>query len=227
MIGARRLHVVVPVKDTSAAKGRLAEVLEPAARSALALAMLEDVLAALAQVPEIDEIVVVTIDSAATVLAESYGARVSALGATNGHTGAVNAAARALDPAADAMLTLPGDVPLVRADDVAAILAAHEGDRGFTIVPSHDELGSNAILCSPPGVVALRFGDDSFFPHLAAARAAGVEPAVVYAPRIALDVDCPTDLAALLAVPARTRAHAMLERHAPGRTFAEFRAAAP
>ena len=71
----------------------------------------------------------------------------------------------------------------------------------FTIVPAHDALGSNAVLCAPPGAVPLRFGDDSYFPHLAAARRAGIEPTVVRLPGIALDIDHPADLRMLLRAP--------------------------
>jgi 2-phospho-L-lactate guanylyltransferase len=86
------------------------------------------------------------------------------------------------------------------------------GARAFTITPARDERGSNAVLCSPAGAVPLRFGEDSFFPHLAAARARGIEPEVVRLPRIALDIDTPQDLALLLGTHARTRAHALLRR---------------
>ena len=75
----------------------------------------------------------------------------------------------------------------------------------FTIVPARDDLGSNAVLCTPADAVPLRFGDNSFFPHLAAARAHGIEPNVVRLPRIALDIDTPDDLAA---VPGDAVAHA-------------------
>ena len=44
---------------------------------------------------------------------------------------------------------------------------------------------------SPPDAVQLRFGEDSFRPHLAAAGAAGFVPAVVPLPGIALDIDGP------------------------------------
>ena len=83
-----------------------------------------------------------------------------------------------------------------------------------TIVPAHDERGSNAVLCSPPLVMPLRFGDDSFFPHLAAARAIGIEPTIVKLPGIALDIDQPLDIRALLRAEPRmaTKAIGLLER---------------
>ena len=56
--------------------------------------------------------------------------------------------------------------------------------------------------------VPLRFGDNSFFPHLDAARRAGIEPTVLDLPGIALDIDTPEDLARFMAlkpqVPTRT-----------------------
>src|SRR5262249_22081986 len=98
-------HAGVPIKETSAAKRRLADVLCAARRQQLALAMFEDVLATLTSVRGLAGIVVVTVDPATATIAARYGARVSNAGAREGHTGAVAAAAREL--AAQAMLTLP------------------------------------------------------------------------------------------------------------------------
>jgi 2-phospho-L-lactate/phosphoenolpyruvate guanylyltransferase len=215
-MAARKICAVVPVKETRDAKQRLAGVLSGAQRHQLALAMFEDVLAVLVSVRELAGILVVTIDPAATAIAVRHGARVSDGGARDGHTGAVAAAARQLGAESCDMLQLPGDVPLVEAHDIRQLVAAHGGVLGsgpaFTIVPARDERGSNAVLCSPPDAVTLRFGENSLFPHLAAARASGIEPKVVQLPRIALDIDTPEDLALLLAAPARTRARLLLDQ---------------
>jgi 2-phospho-L-lactate guanylyltransferase len=80
----------------------------------------------------------------------------------------------------------------------------------MTIVPARDQQGSNCIICSPPDSVALRFGDNSFFPHLEVARNAGIAPTIVPLPGIGLDIDNAADLEALLARPAETRSHAYL-----------------
>ena len=199
--------VVVPVKDTSAAKQRLAPALPPQLRQALALAMLEDVLAALAEVAGLAGRLLVTTDPAATRLAARYDAQCMAEGADDGHTGAVAAAARHLARKGCAsMLTLPGDIPLVTAAEIGRVIAAHRPAPSFTIVPSHDERGSNAILLSPPDAVTLRFGEDSFFPHLAAAEARSIAPSIVHLPGIAFDIDNPADLAHLAQLGSRTRA---------------------
>jgi 2-phospho-L-lactate guanylyltransferase len=209
------IHAVVPIKETSDAKRRLADVLCAARRQQLALAMFEDVLATLTGVRELAGIIVVTVDPAAATVAARYGARVSDAGAREGHTGAVAAAARAL--AAQTMLTLPGDIPLIEGDDIRRLIEVHRngtgrGARGFTIVPARDERGSNAILCSPAAAVPLRFGADSFLPHLAAAKRCAIEPTVARLPRIALDIDTPDDLARFLATPSPTRTRALLEQ---------------
>src|SRR5436853_5382407 len=186
---------VVPVKDTALAKQRLASAVPPALRQALMLAMLEDVLAARAAAPALAGRLLVTTDSAAQRLAARYGFDWLTDGAADGHTGAVAAAARHLAKnGAGGMLTLPGDIPLVTAAEIAQLLDAHRPAPAFTIAPSHDELGSNAVIVSPPDAVSLRFGDNSFFPHLAAAEARGIRPTILPLPGIALDIDNPQDL---------------------------------
>jgi len=207
------IWAAVPVKEFVGAKQRLAALLTPQQRQALAAAMLEDVLAALAATP-LAGIMVNTVDPVATELARRYGALVVTDGARDGHTGAVMAMARILDAEGRAgMLTVPGDIPRVTSAEIAAVIEARRPAPSLTIVPAHDERGSNAMLCSPPTVMPLRFGDDSFLPHLAAARALGIEPTIVKLPGIALDIDQPADLEALRrATPhMATRAISLLE----------------
>jgi 2-phospho-L-lactate/phosphoenolpyruvate guanylyltransferase len=214
-VARRRICAVVPVKELNRAKERLAGVFSRAQRRELAQAMLEDVLATLQGTEGLASILVVTLDQAAAGIAARYGAEVSAERAGEGHSAAVAAAAARLAASGMDMLTLPADIPLVQPDDLRQLLAAHadalaRGPRAFSIVPAHDERGSNGIICSPAAAVPLRFGDDSFLPHLAAAKACGIEPVVVRLARIALDIDRPSQLALLLARPAPTRTHALL-----------------
>jgi 2-phospho-L-lactate guanylyltransferase len=94
----------------------------------------------------------------------------------------------------------------------AAAFASRLGARVVTD-GARDDLGSNAVICSPPDSVPLRFGDNSYFPHLEAARRCGIEPTVIRQPGIAMDIDHPVDLAAFLRLPqsAGTRTRAFLE----------------
>jgi 2-phospho-L-lactate guanylyltransferase len=206
---------VIPVKETSDAKQRLSTILSRSLRQQLALAMLEDVLEAVAGVKGLGGAILVTVDAEAIALAHRYGAETIADGAHDGHTGAVTAGARHLIAQRHStMLTLPGDLPLVTAGEIDTLIAAHGPAPAFTIASAHDELGSNAILMSPPDAVPLRFGENSFFPHLAAARAGGIEPCVLHLPGIAFDIDNPQDLHHFAQLGSNTRAGALLAAHA-------------
>jgi len=215
MSGPGEVWAIIPVKETTGAKQRLAPALSAPLRQQLALAMLEDVLEAVAGVACLGGAILITVDPDAEILARRYGMQTIADGAHDGHTGAVNAGARHLIAQGHkTMLTLPGDLPLITAAEIAELIAAHGPAPSFTIAPAHDELGSNAILMSPPLAVPLRFGEDSYFPHLAAARAQGIEPCVLRLPGIAFDIDNPQDLHHLARLKSKTRAGTLIAAHA-------------
>ena len=205
------VHAVVPVKNLGDVKQRLAGILGQPQRTALFRAMLEDVLEALSGASSLAGIALVTRDEEAIALAERYGAECLIEPENRGHTAAVEFAARALaDRGAGALLQVPGDIPRVTSEEIESVMAAHAPAPAVTIAPSRDFRGSNAVLCSPPDVFPFRFGDDSFYPHLAAARAIAIEPTVIARPGIGLDLDTPDDLAAFLASPSGTRAYRLL-----------------
>ena len=208
---AADVHAVVPVKDLGNAKQRLAGVLGQPQRTALFRAMLEDVLEALSGVTSLAGIVIVTCDEEAMAMAKVCGAECLVEPKNRGHTAAVDFAARALSSrGAGALLQVPGDIPRVTSEEIEAVIAAHAPAPSVTIAPSRDHRGSNAVLCSPPDVFPFRFGDDSFHPHLAAARAIGIEPTVIERAGIGIDIDTPDDLEAFLASPSDTRAYRLL-----------------
>jgi 2-phospho-L-lactate/phosphoenolpyruvate guanylyltransferase len=210
-----RVWAVVPVKEFEGAKQRLSPALSPTERRLLATTMLEDVLDAVSAVKALAGVLVITVDPAATSLAGRYGARIVTDGAQDGHTGAVTVASRLLAREGQTgMMTMPGDIPRVSPTEIAASLATHQAAPSFTIVPAHDDLGSNMIICSPPNAVPLRFGEDSFYPHLDAARKQGIEPLVVRHPGIGMDIDNPVDLVTFLRMAPRvpTRTLAFLEQ---------------
>jgi 2-phospho-L-lactate guanylyltransferase len=202
---------VVPMKDTRRSKQRLAGAYAPGFRQRLALAMFEDVMDGLAAARGLAGILVVTEDTEVGAMASRRGARVISEGATEGHTGAVLGGARVLSrEGRGGMLTVPGDIPLVCAADIESVLAVHRGETCFTIVPAHDRRGSNAVLMSPPDVAPLRFGGDSFVPHLVAASSCGVTIRVMDVFGIGLDIDEPADIDRLLLMPSASRARALL-----------------
>ena len=213
MVDRSPLWAVVPVKNLQHAKQRLASVLSAAERHGLFRAMLEDVLSALSVSRGLAGVVLVTGDREAGALAARYGARVLEEKKNRGHTAASSFGARTLaEEGVPGMVQLPADIPLVTPKDIDALLRAHGSAPAVTLAPSRDQRGSNAVACSPPEVLRLCFGDDSYFPHLQRARALGIEPAVVHRPGLALDVDTADDLLAFLATPSRTRAYDYLVR---------------
>ena len=198
--------VVIPAKEFTAAKQRLADALPAPARAALARAMLEDVLAALAGAP-VDRVVVVTPDAEVAAVAERGGATVVRETEGRGHTAAVaRGVALCREWGATVMLTVPGDLPCLTADEIRRILDACGPAPAAVFVPSRSGLGTNAACLAPPDAVPLRFGEPSFADHLAAARARGIEPVILSLPGAGLDIDRPEDLAALRQAGPRTRA---------------------
>jgi 2-phospho-L-lactate/phosphoenolpyruvate guanylyltransferase len=211
MTAQQEIWAIVPVKELAAAKQRLAASVPPALRPGFVLAMLEDVLEALAGASRLAGIAVVTVDPAAGRLARSYGARIIVDRARDGHRGAVaGAAARLRSEGIGGMLTVPGDIPAVTSAEIDEVLRCHLPAPAVTIVPAHDRRGSNALLVSPPNLIPFEFGDDSFLPHLAGARRAGVEAVQLTLAGIGLDIDSPADLARFLALGLRRRASAFL-----------------
>jgi 2-phospho-L-lactate guanylyltransferase len=206
------LLVAVPVKDLVNAKQRLIRALTADDRRALARAMLEDVLGALAAVAS-GSIFIVTADPEVMDLARRHGAACLVESANRGHTEAVAfAQARARECGAQRFLTIPGDVPCVTEEEVAAVLGSLEGDRGVAFVPSESGFGTNAAFLSPPDLMPLKFGEPSFDHHLIAARQRGLSPVVLRLPGLGLDIDDPEDLTRLLDRGPSTRSASLLRR---------------
>jgi 2-phospho-L-lactate guanylyltransferase len=221
--------ILVPVKETSTAKQRLAAVLTQEQRTTLARTMLEDICAALAQVvapplslPGLERqggdfarpaIALVTNDAFATGLARRYDFEIIVDNDNLGESEAIAmATVEAEKRGAQFTMVLPGDIPLLRAPEVEAVLAAMPVE-GSVLVPAADARGTNAVLRRPCALFPLRFGNDSFLPHHAAARATGKASIVLDnadLPGIALDIDRPADLAQLLGFPMRTRTQKLL-----------------
>ena len=218
----RDIWAVIPVKETAVAKQRLAEALSPGCGSDLALAMFQDVLERLQPCPSckvsLSSRWTAALPRSRDVSAPKFGpmARSTVIPAQSRRRH-VRLAANS-----STMLTIPGDVPLVTAADISSVLAAHAAAPAFTIVPAWDEHGSNTIVCSPADAVPLRFGPDSYFPHLAAARACGLAPTIVHNGAIALDIDEPADLTKFMEQAFR---HPQLQaaRRMPRRVGSQFR----
>jgi 2-phospho-L-lactate guanylyltransferase len=204
--------ILVPIKNLTNAKQRLAALLDQATRTELAQAMLFDMLEVVSQCKARSEVGLVTTDVFAIKLARHFGFQVIPDQANSGETDAIAMATQFCESQGiKSTLVIPGDIPLIQASELDQILDAAP-DEGSVIVPAADGRGTNAILRSPSGLFPLRFGNDSFKPHVAAARATGKPFVVVSLPGIGVDVDNPFDLKQLADAPGETRSQQLVRQ---------------
>jgi 2-phospho-L-lactate guanylyltransferase len=196
--------ILLPVKNLGTAKQRLASVLDQPVRTELAQAMLSDVVAAIVAFAG-DQVAFVSSDPFALELAGGYGFQVIRDEANVSETDAIEMATRVCEArGVQSTLVIPGDIPLIEAADLKAIYEASP-DSGSVLVPSTDKRGTNAVLRRPASLFPLRFGNDSFMPHLVAAIATDKACIVLSLPAIGLDIDTPEDLRELAQTPGEKR----------------------
>jgi 2-phospho-L-lactate guanylyltransferase len=203
--------ILVPVKNLADAKQRLSPILGRDERFALAQAMCEDVLQALARWQGRPQVAVVTSDSFARDLALRFNFEVVA-DDNSGETSAIEmATALSRERGAKSTLVVPADIPLIDGSELQRIVDCAPHSRGGAVlVPDAAGRGTNAAWRSPGDLFPLRFGNDSFLPHLAAAKATGLPWVVLELPGIARDVDRPEDLRELAAASGERRSQKLV-----------------
>jgi 2-phospho-L-lactate guanylyltransferase len=176
--------VLVPVKAFADAKARLAPVLSPAERVALARWSAERVIAAAGEAPvyvacDDDSVAEWAIDHGATVLWHPG----------VGLNAAVADSVRDLRARGVAHVVVAhGDLP--RAHDLIGVAVAGT----ITLVPDSARDGTNVLALPTALDFEFAYGGGSFRRHLAQAVAAGHPVAVRRDPLLALDIDLPIDL---------------------------------
>jgi 2-phospho-L-lactate guanylyltransferase len=182
---------VVPVKQLAASKSRLIPELARDELEALALAMVEDVLAALVATPEIDRVTVATPDERVAAVAHGLGAE-ALLGPDPGLNEAIESAAPRLGLGEDEpLLVVLGDVAGVLPAELSLLFAAlSEMPMGAAAVlaPSRDG-GTSALLRRPCDALPARFGPDSTTRHREAAAEFGVPLRILELPSLSIDLD--------------------------------------
>lgn len=189
--------VVVLLKDFGSAKQRLRPALDPAQRRELAV---HNARLALEAARAGDHVLAVCGGPEPATLARR--ARVEVL--LEEEPGGQNPAARrglerAQSGGAGAVLLLSSDLPLVSQGAVRAMLAEARtlGDAAVLAAPATGRGGTNALYLRPPDAIGLHFGDDSLGKFARDAGARGVRFALHESLALALDLDEPSDLAAL------------------------------
>lgn len=206
-------YILIPVKELTRAKQRLAPLVSPEERARLARLMLERTFDTAARARGVDRLAVVTLSRPAAELAGRYGMEVVAEAAQTSESASVDFASRELERrGAEFVLRLAIDTPLMTPGDVEEIVSHRLAAPSAVIVPSYDGTGTNAILRSPPCAFRSRFGEGSLAKHLAEAGRSRARSKVVYLPRIALDIDGPEDLAVYMKLGAGSEIYDYLER---------------
>jgi 2-phospho-L-lactate guanylyltransferase len=212
-----KLVILIPVKEPAHAKHRLAPLLAPAEREQIAWAMFEDLTRALRRIAA----PVITVTNSPRVAERAAGAgwRVMLEAEQVSESHSVDAASRQLSrEGIEAVLRLPGDLPLVKKRDVEELIGSALPRRSALMVPSWDLGGTNALLRTPPDIFPSRFGPDSLRLHTAEALRTRAHVRIIQNHRIAQDLDEPGDIARFLEQPSDTETWRLLtDLHIPER----------
>ncbi len=188
---------IVPVKPLQRAKSRLSNILTQSERASLSRKLLKQTLKVLAQVPAVEQTLVISRDSEALALARGYDAKtVTERGSPPLDKALVRASLIAQGYGVTAVLVLPADLPLLIKEDVEKLIASSGSPPEVVIAPDRRGTGTNAILSSPPGLIEYDFGSNSFTKHVERAEKAGARVVICDLPSLGLDIDDPDDFAA-------------------------------
>lgn len=194
-------QALVPLKDLVQAKSRLAGLLRPSERRALAQAMAEDVLTVLAGHSDIAKITLLSDDPGAGLLAQKYGARCwseKSLGTCGLNALIQNASERLLADGDEPLLVLHGDLPLLTAEDISAVLSSQRKLQGLIIGCDRRGRGTNLLAFNAAHMPCFCFGPDSCAGHMASAHRAGVPVQILQRSGIGVDVDEAPDLKCIM-----------------------------
>lgn len=205
---------IIPVKELSMSKQRLAPVLTPLERRCLSLAMFQDVVTVLKQARNLDRMAVITRDPEVAREAEELDAEVMAeIG-----FGLNRALSQALElrKARDwTLIYVPADIPCLASDEVERLIeVALEAD--VVVVPDARRGGTNALALRSPHEIRFRFEGESLGAHLEEAQRQGWKAELLRLESFAWDVDLPSDLSALRRKGPHTRAFQYLTTTAAG-----------
>ncbi len=187
--------IVIPVKEFSEAKQRLALHFSSADRAALAEAMCADFFEVVAAVRCVERVFVVSKEPQALSRAQQRGWETISESRQISESDSVDGASQyCVAQGVTALLRLPIDLPLAQPQDIEAIFEQLGPAPAAVLVPSGDGTGTNALLRTPPGLFPSRFGSNSFALHLAEAKRCGARVCVVRNERLELDIDELEDL---------------------------------
>lgn len=205
--------LLIPIKDPSNAKTRLAELLSEAERRRLSWAMFEDVTRAIATARRPDRVVLVSSYAPGLERARQLGWDVLVEASQISESASVDWASQLLSERGfKSVMRLPADLPLVKGEDIDELLSIELRLPGALLVPSREGTGTNAIIRTPPTLFPSRFGPNSLALHKEEAARVGVDCVIVKNERVGWDIDEPADVLALLQQGRNTESFAVLNQ---------------
>lgn len=197
-----RTVAVIPIRGSSSAKTRLAPLFTEDERLALVWAMLRRLVREIDDSGVVDHTLVVTRDPVAVQSHIEDGPGLTVLGQDPDHgglNGALDLARSwALSHDYDVMLVLPGDLPIVGAVDIRALV---DSDVPLVVASDRREEGTNALRidlrCWDSTAFRFRMGPGSLAHHFGEAAKLGRTAKVLFRVGIAHDLDSPRDWADL------------------------------
>jgi len=191
-----RLSVIIPVKNLSSSKARLAPSLGLKERRGLTVKMIRHVLSTLNK--SIGEVLVIGSDDEVRAISEEYNVLFELDKDTSLNGAIVQAIDRCVRSGSDAVLLIAADLPLLSYYEVERLIDNTEGE-AVVICPSKD-CGTNALFLHPPKTMPVSFGANSFTRHLRMAMERGRRFKVFWSPGFSFDIDTPEDLKMLNAL---------------------------
>lgn len=189
------LWAIIPVKPLRTGKSRLAGTLSEAERAELNRTLLKHTLQTLSDLKEVEHVLVVSRDPQVLTIARMHGARtVREDGQPHLNTALKRATIVAQVYATSGVLVLPADLPLLSPDDALTLIERATDPPVVVIAPDRHEMGTNALLISPTGLIEYGFGENSFQRHCQRVKDVGARLEIVNLPSLALDLDLPEDL---------------------------------
>ena len=180
--------IVVPMKNLSASKTRLAGTLSNSARNKLVRLLYEKTLKFLIPIAAVEkiEIAVVTKCKYAKTIAKELDVQIIEEPSNLGLSDAIfHSAITAKAMGFERLCVIPADLAAPLASDLIAML---NSEAPVTICPSSD-LGTNALVVSPPDAIPFRYGSRSSLSHLHEATEKGIKTRVMKLDSLTFDID--------------------------------------
>ena len=185
--------IVIPMKDPTESKQRLANALDAQERQALALHLFKQTLDFLNLHFYDIPVVVVTPSAHIADIASKVGVKVLIEDGTGLNNAISMAAAFSCELGFESQLLLPADITDLSQSEIQTLLDHPRDALSVLICPAQDG-GTNALLTSPPNIIPFCFGPQSSRMHHQAALERSVACSLLTMEKLAFDLDTPEDL---------------------------------